>query len=281
MIQIKKREKDLEYLDHVKMIPYLSLDSFQIGPLKLYTWGSFLSLSLLVGLFFAFRWGKKNNWPVIKIVNLALTVYVGAILSARIFYFLQPDILETWRDFFNFNEGGLTIYGGIFGAILAGWFYLKKLKEPISEIFDSFASFIPLSLAVGRIGCFLINDHQGAKTNFPWAILWPDGALRHPVALYLILFDLALAGFLWWRKGGNQFFLFLFFYAVGRFFLDFTREPSADPHYWILSVSQWTSFILLTGLFLYFFLKKRVTIVTLCRRNDFLGAFIKNFKMLS
>jgi len=142
-------------------------------------------------------------------------------------------------------------------------------------------------MAIGRIGCFLINDHQGAITNLPWGIKWPDGAIRHPVALYLILFDLALAGFLWWQNrnfipffnkketgksnpnsqnffqsfltSGNQFLIFLFLYSVGRFFLDFTRAALADPHYWGLSVSQWLSILIMAVVSVLFIKKRKAT----------------------
>ena len=131
---------------------------------------------------------------------------------------------------------------------MAGWLYIRKWENRWVVI-SALTPIMPLAIAIGRVGCFLTNDHQGAVTNLPWAILRPDSITRHPVALYLILFDLALAGFLWWYRNkikwpAQVFFVFLILYSAGRFLLDFTRDISADPHYWGLAASQWISIAL-------------------------------------
>jgi len=113
---------------------------------------------------------------------------------------------------------------------------------------------LPLCIAVGRIGCCLINDHQGAETSLPWGIVWPDGTVRHPVAEYLVLGNLLLFLFLRYlepklKKPGELFFAFLFSYSVLRFFLDFTRAEGtllADPRYWEFSTTQWLSLFTIT-----------------------------------
>ena len=74
-------------------------------------------------------------------------------------------------------------------------------KMDFWHLADIFAPAAALGIAIGRLGCFLINDHQGAPTNLPWGILWPDGVARHPVALYEILAMIILFfALLWWRK---------------------------------------------------------------------------------
>ncbi|MBI4709404.1 MAG: prolipoprotein diacylglyceryl transferase [Candidatus Portnoybacteria bacterium] len=306
------------------MIPYFIFDSFQIGPLKFYSWGVFIALAFLVGLILSLKQGKKVGVGAQKTFNLIIFVYLGAIIGARLFYVLQwpSEFLKNPLEFFKFGDGGLMFYGGLFGGAMAGWLYLRRIKvqakSPLAPprikyeagskggellppsregwggffLLDALAPIVPLCMAIGRIGCLLINDHLGAITSLPWAIQWPDGYLRHPVALYLILFDLALAGFLWWRRkrtlclpssaeegvgGGveknqhptlilpssegrrgifyiSQFFLFLILYPLGRFLLDFTRDIDADPHYWGLAVSQWISLFFLT----YFLCRQKV-----------------------
>jgi len=139
----------------------------------------------------------------------------------------------------------MMFYGGLFGGILAGWLYIRKWAN-CRPLISALTPLVPLAMAIGRIACFLSNDHLGAATSLPWAIKWPDGTLRHPVALYLILFDLALFGFLiWWRKKekwpGQVLIVFLIIYGVGRFILDFSRDISADPHYLSFTTSQWIS----------------------------------------
>jgi len=243
------------------MIPYLAIEHFYLGPFKFYVWGFFIALAFLVALALAIWQGKKIGVEARKIFYLVIFIYLGAIAGARLFFVLQrpaeffPDPLM----FFRIGEGGMMFYGGLFGGLLAGWLFIRKWGNCWALI-SILTPVVPLTLAIGRIGCFLSNDHLGGLTSLTWAISWPNGTLRHPVALYLILFDLALFGFLlWYRKRakwpGQIFLIFLVIYGGGRFLLDFTRNVSADPHYWGLAVSQWISLSLLTALILYVILR--------------------------
>jgi len=256
------------------MIPYFSIESFRFGPLVVHTWGLFVGLAFLTGYFLSVRAGKKIGIPARKILALIILTYLGALIGARLFYCLQwpADFLANPMQFFRISDGGMIFYGGFFGGIAVGWLYLKRWQNRWQFV-DAIIPIVPLSMAIGRIGCFLLNDHMGAMTTVPWAILWRDGTLRHPVALYLILFDLALAVGLWWlnkappfskgrtggildqelnppqpsfAKGGHRsFLLFLFLYSLGRFLLGFTRDASVDPRFWGLASSQWVSLALL------------------------------------
>ena len=76
------------------------------------------------------------------------------------------------------------LWGGILEAKLFGGFYVRWAKLGFWRMAELVAPAIALGIGLGRIGCFLINDHLGAPTNLPWGILWPDGISRHPVAMY-------------------------------------------------------------------------------------------------
>jgi len=259
------------------MIQFLKIDSFFIGPFQLYTWGIFVALAFLIGLILAVSQAGKVKIEINKLITLAILVYLGAMVGARLFFILQwpVDFLNNPLEFFKFPQGGLMFYGGLLGGILAGFLYMRKWGNR-RVLIDSLIPIVALSMAVARIGCFLTNDHQGAVTSLFWAIKWPDGVLRHPVALYLVLFDLALAGLLFlFRKrthkpgqvtstsSGQVFLMFLILYSVGRFLLDFTREANsflADPHYLSLAVSQWISIFLLAGTIVFLFLKREKSV---------------------
>jgi len=297
------------------MIPYYVIDHFSIGPFKFYTWGFFIVLAFLVGMILAIRQAKKIGIGSDKIIWLIIFVYLGAIIGGRLFFVFQspPEFFNNPSDIFNVSGGGMMFYGGLSGGAVAGWFYLRRIEKRL-QLVNALIPIVFFAMAIGRIGCLLSNDHQGAITSVPWAILWPDGSLRHPVVLYLILFDLALAGVLWWWKyatknhffchsrpvsqyrvnfSGNldsdpcfrrddawipaqgrndktsffssPIFLFLFLYPLGRFFLDFTRDSLADPHFWGLASSQWISLSLLTIALLHYIIK----------RTKYSGKFLK------
>jgi phosphatidylglycerol:prolipoprotein diacylglycerol transferase len=278
-------------------MPYFSYTQIHLGFITLYTWGLFLGLAFLIGYGLILKETKKQGIAPQKIFWLTIFIFLGGLLGSRLAYILQfPDYyISHPLEVFQFNAGGLMFYGGLLGALIVGWWYLKYCyyKDQTNSFFmlgtlsslrddlpkqkkqfvlsflrltDILTPSIALGIFIGRLGCSLINDHQGAVTNLPWAILWPDGALRHPVAGYLALN--ALIMFLVLRclrsrlkKPGQLFIIFLFWYSIARFFLDFSRATGtslADPHYWGLTISQWISLFILGTISV--FLLKRVKI---------------------
>jgi len=232
-------------------------------------------LAFAVGYFLTLYRAKKKNISVQQILILTWVVFLGAALGSRVAYLLQfprqllADIGLLWR----FYQGGLMIWGGILGAILFFWLYVKIAKMNFWEMADLFTPAVALGIGIGRIGCFLINDHIGAATSLPWGILWPDGISRHPVALYESLVGFGLFAIFWYlqrrseRRGrleaaapssasvnpaaepgsrildsrfhGNDtqgiiFLLFLGSYALIRFLLDFLRASKV-----ILADPRW------------------------------------------
>jgi len=236
------------------MLPYFSFTSFKIGPVNVYTLGLFLGLGVITSFLYLLKIGKKQGLTSDLAFNLFLWILVGIILGSRIGFIIQFPIyyLKNPIEIFKITEGGITFYGGLLGGFLAFWLYFR-IKKVSSDLFWKTADWIslsvPLGIIVGRIGCFLINDHQGRETNLPWGIIWPDGVTRHPVALYLILngavlFIILNAAIKYFKKPGQVFWLFLFLYGLTRFFLDFTRSKGtelSDPLFLTFSFSQWIS----------------------------------------
>jgi len=201
------------------MIPYFVFDHFNIGPLRFYTWGFFVGLAFSAGYLWILWQGRKQEVPLEKIIGLALAIFLGTALGSRLLFLLQApkeflaDVSLLWR----INQGGLMLWGGILGAILFSWLYIKYSHGRIriaeaqgAEARFSHANFwkiadlatpaIALGIIIGRIGCFLVNDHAGAPTTLPWGILWPDGISRHPVALYESLAAFGLFFVFWWLQ---------------------------------------------------------------------------------
>jgi len=257
------------------MIPYFVFDHFYLGPVKIYTWGLFVGLAFVAGYFLTLYRARRAGIDQTKIIILSLIIFFGAALGSRILFLLQnpsawlANVSLLWR----IDQGGMMIWGGVLGGILAGRLYVRKTKLDFWRTADLVSPAVALGMGIGRIGCFLINDHQGASTNLPWGILWPDGITRHPVALYeslvgfgLFILLLVLEKYIYLNKysnilenvgifSGSLFLFFFVSYSIIRFFLDFLRVssgPLADPRWWGLTSSQWISvFVALICLFLY------------------------------
>ncbi|MBU1137308.1 prolipoprotein diacylglyceryl transferase [Patescibacteria group bacterium] len=247
------------------MIPYFSYTQIHLGPITLYTWGLFIGLAFLAGYLWALREGREQGIGEKTIFWLSLVIFAGAIVGSRLAYLLQfpARYFSNPGEIFNLAAGGLAFYGGLGGALIFGWLYVKKNKFNFLKIADLMAPAAALGIFIGRIGCFLINDHQGAPANLPWAIHWSDGILRHPVALYLSLNGLILFLILLFLKRklkepGQPALVFLIYYAASRFLLDFTRASGttlSDPRYLNLTISQWISLVIL--IVILFYLRKR------------------------
>jgi len=242
-------------------MPYFSFDKIQIGSVILYVWGAFLALAFIYALFFVSRKAKKQGIDTEIIISSFSWMIIGTIIGARLgyvlqfldYYFSKPiEILKIW-------QGGMTFHGGLFGLLIAAIIYAKFAKvgsRLFLQIADLAVLAAPISIAITRIGCSLINDHQGAETSLPWGIMWPDGTIRHPVAEYLIVSALILYLILRFlrpklTKPGQLFTAFLFLYSIFRFFLDFTRSTGtllSDPRYWGLSTAQWLSLVIILGI---------------------------------
>jgi phosphatidylglycerol:prolipoprotein diacylglycerol transferase len=215
-------------------MPFFSFSEIAIGPITLQVWGIFVAIGALIAYLFMLRQASKKGIYTKIIHDLFIWILLGGATGSILL-----------------GQGGLSLFGGLLGVLIAGFLYLKFTKNLhlFFLIADMTALIVPISIAIGRIGCALINDHQGAETSLPWGIVWPDGAVRHPVALYLVLSAIVLFFIVRYlqprfRKPGQLFLAFLFLYSLSRFFLDFTRSadtPLSDPHYLMFSTAQWLS----------------------------------------
>jgi phosphatidylglycerol:prolipoprotein diacylglycerol transferase len=140
-------------------------------------------------------------------------------------------------------QGGLTLYGGIFGGTLAGLWTARRLGLPMWSVADALAPSVALGTAFGRIGCFLNGCCYGRPTRLPWGMVYPPDSFAglefgavpiHPAQLYFAVAGLAIFLVLWGirtriRAPGVLFWTFIVMFAFVRAGLDFTRayEPGA------------------------------------------------------
>ena len=160
-------------------------------------------------------------------------------------------------------KGGLAFFGGLIGALVSGYIYLKKNKLNFWIYADIFAVPLVIGHIFGRLGDYFTGGHPGKITNLPWAI-YLDNALRHPVVLYeiiglfiivVILLNLKKIKFF----NGFLFSTYVMLYSIQRMVLDFFRIESTDPRYFGLTPTQYLVIILfvLSAIFIWINLIKR------------------------
>jgi phosphatidylglycerol:prolipoprotein diacylglycerol transferase len=140
-------------------------------------------------------------------------------------YAVQPTLL------ISLNPGALAATEAVSVGLFAAWYYLRRHRLPLVSLIDVLAPGAALALAVVNLGQFLSGDAFGTPTAIPWAVhLWE--ADRHPVQLYQMVANLAIAGWLWRQRGKGSYagwmtLQFLFFYSSSRLFLDTFRADVA------------------------------------------------------
>jgi phosphatidylglycerol:prolipoprotein diacylglycerol transferase len=213
------------------MIPYLEFTKISLGPITLQVWGTLVALGILVGAWTSARYASRLGLDKEIIYRGAFWIIVGALLGARIFHIFAYDfslyaadpleMLRVWH-------GGFSVFGGFIGAVAGYALFARRAKISWLAYADAFIYGLPLGLACGRIGCFLIHDHPGTITQSPLGVRYPDGEVRHDHGLYLSLngFLLAFVFFLLSKKPRSPAFfcqIFLVWYGIVRFVLDFYR----------------------------------------------------------
>ncbi len=194
------------------------------------TYSLIIAAALAVGFLAARRTQSGLQIARRDKLGICLGAYVGAMLGAKL-----PFVLSDWDGFVSgvaWFSSGKTILcglvGGYFGVEVAKWTLDVNLKTG-----DTFAVPVPLSIAVGRLGCFFAGCCYGTPTELPWGVVFPsvDGLARHPTQLYESLFHLACAAVLAILRDhglfrGQLIKLYIIVYAAYRFATEMIRPEA-------------------------------------------------------
>ncbi|MGR6087510.1 MAG: prolipoprotein diacylglyceryl transferase [Arcticibacter sp.] len=206
-----------------------------------------------LAFFLAFRYYQKlrrnsiDNISNANRLSIILGAIVGAFLGSRIIGLLENplasvDAHNIWQ-FLNAK----SIMGGLFGGLL-GVEVSKKIIHEKQSSGDLFVFPIVLGIIIGRVGCFLSGIKEftyGTETTSFTGMDLGDGLLRHPVALYEIVFLILLFAVLKKLKprvefeSGLLFKIFMMAYFSFRFFIEFIKPNTFTMLG--LSTIQWLS----------------------------------------
>jgi len=125
--------------------------------LPIYGFGFMLLLAFIIFPLLANRRAEKEGIAKERIQDLAIWIFVGGIICARITFMIQYDRPPT--EFFNIWQGGLVFYGsaigGVIGYIGAYYFVLRKYNISSWKMADIVAPSVAIGLCLGRVGCLL------------------------------------------------------------------------------------------------------------------------------
>lgn len=219
-----------------------------------------LTISLLYCflIFFTYRRALKQSQPLSVALDLTLILMVCGFIGGRalhVLYEMPSYYFQDWTRIFRFWEGGFVFYGGFLAALLGCWFYLSRKKLSFLKWADFFAPVLALGYGLGRISCFLAGCCYGRFCSAPWAVrlAWdPQQMPRHPVQLYVVIWELSVFAFLLWLekkklRSGEVFLSWLLFHSLGRLMMEFFRDDFRGHFILGLSISTWLSLILFSA----------------------------------
>jgi phosphatidylglycerol---prolipoprotein diacylglyceryl transferase len=225
--------------------------AFQIMSLEI----RWYSLAYIFGIIIGWSLCKKifiKNIDINKTFDDYLTyLIIGIILGGRLGYVLFYNLnyyLHNITDIFKIWQGGMSFHGGLLGIILASFIFAKKNNQDPFEYMDLISLVAPIGIFFGRIANFINSELYGKTTNVPWSVIFTkvDNLARHPsqlyeaflegVILFLILIYFRQKNYL--KKPGMISGLFLIFYSIFRFFVEFFRVPDEQLGYLIFKLSM-------------------------------------------
>ncbi len=185
---------------------------------------------------------KKININNTILNDLVSNCMIGIIVGGRLGYviFYNPEYyFNNFIEILKIWNGGMSFHGGLIGVIFAIIYSSKTSKVPIIMFSDLISVVSPIGLFFGRIANFINGELFGRTTNHHFGMIFPNGGKvpRHPSQLYEAFFE-GLVLFLImiilmnkpniFEKRGFLTSVFIFFYGIFRFFIEFLREP--DGH---------------------------------------------------
>ena len=146
-----------QVLFRLPLKPFDWLPAWWPDSMPFYGFGMMLFITFLATTWLASRRARRAGINPQILQDLAIWIFVGGIVGARIVYMVQYH--EDPRHFFMIWQGGLVFYGsaigGAVGYALAYWFVIRKQGLSSWKLADIVAPTVALGLLIGRVGCFL------------------------------------------------------------------------------------------------------------------------------
>ena len=176
--------------------------------------------------------------------DLVFYATLGIIVGGRLGYvlFYAPSMFLSPLSVFKLWDGGMSFHGGVIGTTIGIILFARRHKLDWLRVHDYVACCAPFGLFFGRLANFVNGELWGkpADASLPWAIVFhgtPNDVARHPSQLYeaglegVVLF--AILWFAFWRTKarydpGKLVGIFVLFYGLFRYFVEFFREPDSQ-----------------------------------------------------
>jgi prolipoprotein diacylglyceryl transferase len=242
-------------------IPSPSSGEVTVGGVALHAYGVMLLLGILAAVWLTGRrWTRRGgDWDLV--FRVAMWGVAGGVVGARLYHVVTswsevPD--PKWQGAFEIWKGGLGVWGGIFGGVLAGAWVVRRSGNSVFGFMDVSAPGILLAQAIGRWGNYFNQELFGKPTDLPWGLeidvqnrpqQYVADPTFHPLFLYESLWSLLGVGVLllvdrrFRIRAPGLFALYVAWYTSFRAFEETLRiDPS--HHYLGQRLNFWVSVVM-------------------------------------
>ncbi|GGI06286.1 prolipoprotein diacylglyceryl transferase [Egicoccus halophilus] len=236
---------------------------FELGPLDVRLYGVLIALGAYLGLRLTVARYQRLGGDADVAEKAALVALAGGFVGARIGYVIPrlDHFLANPQEILAIWQGGLTLFGGLFGGSLAGLLYARARSMDVAGFAHAIAPALPLAQAIGRWGNYFNQELYGRPTDLPWALEVEPAHRRpgfeqfetfHPTFLYesiwnallvLVLLRIDRTGRV--RRGGLLF-VYLIGYGIGRAWIEALRIDTAE-RYLGWSRNNWIALLVVIG----------------------------------
>lgn len=228
-------------------------------------YGLMIDIGLVIGIGIAVLHSRKYTIKSEDVLFASLFGCIGLLIGAKLLYLITiiPELVKHWKQIVGnpsplipLLAGGFVFYGGLVGAVIGIYIYCRKFKIAFLPLMDIVTPSIPLIHGFGRLGCLFAGCCYGVSYSGPGHITFPNnGAAPGGIPLFptqpvesginflagALLLLYAKPG----RKPGNVLGVYIVYYSVMRFLIEFLRGDDGRGILVGLSTSQWISLVLL------------------------------------
>lgn len=136
-------------------------------------YGAIIAFGFLLAVLFGGRIAYKWKINLDKMIDVLLYGTIGGILGARLYYvaFKWDYYGQHLSEVFKIWEGGLAIYGGIIGGLLAAFIVCKAEKMNFFNLLDMASMSLLIGQGIGRWGNYANQEAFGSITNRNWGMM--------------------------------------------------------------------------------------------------------------
>lgn len=160
-------------LDHVFNV-YSTLCEFSVfgHEVSIKFYGVIIAFGFLLAVLFGGRMAYKWKLDLNKMLDILLFGTIGGIVGARLYYVAfewdyysrhLSEIPQIW-------EGGLAIYGGLIGGILAAFLVCRHNGLNFLKLLDLAGMSFLIGQGIGRWGNYANQEAFGTNTTMPWGM---------------------------------------------------------------------------------------------------------------